>query len=42
MSKAESARIIPVTPPEIKVETEPIQKSMAGVITTFPFQIVVI
>ena len=42
MSKAESARIIPVTPPEINVETAPIQNIIAGVIITFPLQIVVI
>ena len=42
ISKAESANIIPVTPPEINAETAPIQNNMAGVIITLPFQIVVI
>ena len=33
---------MPVTPPEINAETAPIQNNIAGVIITFPFQMVVI
>src|SRR5699024_5632496 len=42
MSKVLSPTTIPVNPPEIKVETIPIEKSMAGVSCRFPFQIVVV
>ena len=37
MSKAESARIIPVTPPVINVETKPIANNIAGVNTILPY-----
>ena len=41
MSRAESAKIIPVTPPVINVDTRPIANIIAGVRTNDPFQRVV-
>ena len=37
MSNAESARIIPVTPPEINEDTNPIENIIAGLNCIFPF-----
>src|SRR5690554_438510 len=42
MSRALSPKIIPVSPPVIKVETIPIENNIAGFICKLPFQIVVI
>ena len=41
ISKAESAKMIPVTPPVMKVETNPIANIIAGVKTKEPFHKVV-
>jgi hypothetical protein len=42
MSKALFPKIIPVNPPDINVETNPIAKSIAGLNWIFPFQRVAI
>src|SRR5690606_11458822 len=42
ISKALSPKIIPVKPPVINVETNPMENNMAGFICKLPFQSVVI